>query len=67
MTPPPSSPPATCKPNRLPFVPPPFRAKAERQSRRRAIEERARKGFVLTEEERAILAEGEEKDDCILM
>ncbi|KAL7279989.1 hypothetical protein ACG7TL_006400 [Trametes sanguinea] len=56
----------------LSFVPPPLfgmaRAKAERESRRKAIQERARKGLPLTEEEKAILAEGGgKKEDCILM
>lgn len=43
------------------------RAKAERDSRRRAIQERAKKGFVLSDEERALLAETEDKDACVLM
>ena len=44
----------------------PRRAKAERESRRKAIQERAKKGLPVTEEEKAFLAEGG-KDDCLIM
>ncbi|KAH9947565.1 hypothetical protein B0H21DRAFT_737818 [Amylocystis lapponica] len=50
-----------------PFSPTDRRAKAERESRRRAIQDRARKGLALSEEEKAILAEGEAKDECAVM
>ncbi|KAH9936365.1 uncharacterized protein B0H18DRAFT_973581 [Fomitopsis serialis] len=43
------------------------RAKAERESRRQAIANRAKKGLPLTEEEKAILAEGPLKDECVVM
>ncbi|KAG6897644.1 hypothetical protein C0992_012623 [Termitomyces sp. T32_za158] len=54
------------------FVPPPIfaRAKAERESRLRAMQARAKKG-LLSEEEKATLAAEEQatkrKDDCIVM
>lgn len=43
------------------------RAKAERESRRKAIQERARKGLPISDEEQAILAEDGGKDDCTIM
>ncbi|KAH9841641.1 uncharacterized protein C8Q71DRAFT_738022 [Rhodofomes roseus] len=43
------------------------RARAERESRRQAIATRAKKGLPLTEEEKAILAEGSVKEDCVIM
>ncbi|KAJ7107278.1 hypothetical protein C8R43DRAFT_1114232 [Mycena crocata] len=61
----------------LSFVPPPIfaRAKAERESRRKAMQERAKKG-LLSEEEKLVLASEEaaraqhgveDKKDCLIM
>ncbi|OJT14671.1 AN1-type zinc finger protein 2B [Trametes pubescens] len=61
----PKSIPSTSRSN--PFSATDRRAKAERESRRKAIQERARKGLPITEEEKAILAEGGGKDDCLVM
>lgn len=44
------------------------RAKAERESRRKAIEARAKKGIPPTEAEKVFLAEGtgDGKDECVI-
>ncbi|KAH9922856.1 uncharacterized protein BXZ73DRAFT_51230 [Epithele typhae] len=71
-TPPPtasssSKPAGSGAPRPNPFSSTERRAKAERESRRKAIQERARKGIPLSEEEKAFLAEGGGKDDCVVM
>ncbi len=43
------------------------RARAERESRRKAIQERTKKGILPTEEEKAFLAASSDKDDCLIM
>ncbi|RDB17982.1 AN1-type zinc finger protein 2A [Hypsizygus marmoreus] len=67
---PPSQKPATPSTHSNPFSKTDRRAKAEKESRRKAMQARAKKG-LLTEEEKAILAaeeqEGDKKGDCLVM
>ncbi|KAH8825370.1 hypothetical protein DL96DRAFT_1712366 [Flagelloscypha sp. PMI_526] len=61
------TPTTTCKPNhqtlRTSFAPPPVRARAERESRKKALKERAAKG-ILTTKEKAALAQLDAEDEA---